>query len=145
MARALSTERANGAIKIEGGYQPPPEPLTDTSRPADDGFSKQLLALLEKLPTMIASAVKPPVINIPPPIVNIEAPKPLKLNQPPVYVSAPDVKVPATIVNVPEQKAPVVHVEPAVVQLSTQRPKEWVFDIKRNELGQITKIFAKAT
>lgn len=151
MARALTSDRANGATKIESGYQPPVSKaqLTDTrSVTADDKLLKQILSVLERLPIMIGAAVKPPVVNVPAPVVNIEAAKApdVKINQPPVYVNAPEVKMPPMPrIEAPEQKAPVVNVEPAVVHLSTQRPKEWVFTIHRNDFGQITRITAKAS
>jgi len=52
--------------------------------------------------------------------------------------------VPATTVNVPEGKSPIVNIEPAAVTLQTNRPKEWEFEIFRNEYGQMTKIKARA-
>lgn len=150
MARALTSDRANGATKIESGYHPPvPKPqLTDTrSAPTDDKVLKQILSVLERLPIMIGAAVKPPVVNVPAPIVNVEAPKApeVKINQPPVYVSAPEVKMPPMPrIEAPEQKAPIVNVEPAVVHLSTRRPDKWKFTINRNEFGQITTVDAEA-
>ena len=144
MARALPKDQANGATKVERGYSPP---AVRSQPSATDKLLREISTTLETLPVMIAAAIKPPVVNVPAPVVNVEAAKPadVKINQAPVYVSTPEIKMPPhPTIQMPEQRAPVVNVEPPDVHLTINRPKEWIFDIKRNEYGQMMTIHAKA-
>jgi hypothetical protein len=142
MSRAISSDKVNGAKKVEG-YKPPEAPKKlDPNDPALNEISN----LLKNLPFLISAAIKdPPEINVPAPVVHVDAAKApdVKVNSP-VYVNPPEIKIPATVVNVPENKAPIVNIEPAAVTLQTNRPKEWEFSFSRNEYGQITTVRARA-
>lgn len=134
MPRVISDDQLNGAEVIKRAYEPPP-PKAKAPEKSDESL-KLVVQLIERLPGMIASASRAPVVNVEPPDVRVSSPS--------VYVTAPEIKVPDVRVNVPEGKAPVVNVEPPDVHLTINRPKEWEFTVKRNEYGQITTINAKA-
>jgi hypothetical protein len=136
MPRVISDDQLNGAEVIKRSYEPPPKPKAAEKK---DEALKLVTQLIERLPGMIASASRAPVVNV-------EAPRApdVKVSSPSVYLTTPEIKVPATTVNVPDGKAPVVNVEPPDVHLTINRPKKWKFDISRDEYGRMTTITAEA-
>jgi hypothetical protein len=137
MARVVSAELLDGARRVDRAYEPPEAPSKEGAK--SDKSLALVVALIQRLPDMIASATKAPVVNI-------EAQKPpdIKVTSP-VYVTPPEIKIPqAPAVQIPDGKAPVVNVEPPDVHLTISRPNKWKFDISRDEYGRMTTIIAEA-
>jgi hypothetical protein len=139
MPRVIPSSKVNGAlIKIE--RQKSSERGTGLS-----GEESQLIkAILQQLPQMIASAIKNPVVHVGSPNVTVDVPK-HEQKQPYVSVNVPEIKIPqAPAVNIPPGKAPIVHVEAPVVNLTIRRPNKWHFTIHRDEMGYMTDVDAEA-
>jgi hypothetical protein len=136
MPRVIPDDRLAGAKDAERAYEPPSVPPKPEAKPDDS--VRLVTELLNRLPGMIASSAKAP-------IVHVEAKPPDVRVTNPVYVTPPEIRIPqAPAVNIPEGRAPVVNIEPPVVNLTVSRPKKWKFTVHRNELGQITIIDAEA-
>jgi hypothetical protein len=132
MPRVIPTSKVNGAlIKIER------QKSSEHGAGLSGEESQLIKAILQQLPQMIASAIKTPVVHVGSPNVTVDLPK-HEQKQPYVSVNVPEIKIPqAPAVNIPPGKAPIVHVEAPVVNLTIRRPNKWHFTFERDEYGYI--------